>query len=108
MRLDSQALLMDPTYVSLFSQKTFKIINRSEDTLAFCFKQFAGAAEEIKARMRFGAGMNESMEEDIEYDDTFHNDSFALCSKIARILGETPLGGCTRERLRSARLRICR
>ena len=77
-RLDSQALLMDPTYVSLFSQKTFKIINRSEDTLAFCFKQFAGAAEEIKARMRFGAGMNESMDEDVEYDDTFHNDSFAI------------------------------
>ena len=40
-RLDSQAMLMDPTYVSLFSQKTFKVINRSEETLAFCFKQFA-------------------------------------------------------------------
>ena len=77
-RLDSQAMLMDPTYVSLFSQKTFKIINRSEDTLGFCFKQFASAAEEIKARMRFGAGMDESMEDDVEYDDSFRNDSFSI------------------------------
>ena len=78
-RLDSQAMLMDPTYVSLFSQKTFKVINRSEETLAFCFKQFASAAEEIKARMRYGAGIDDSMDQsDVEYDDSFRNDSFAI------------------------------
>ena len=77
-RLDSQAMLMDPTYVSLFSQKTFKIINRSEETVAFCFKQFASAAEEIKARMRFGAGMDETVDSDVEYDDSFRSDSFAI------------------------------
>jgi hydrocephalus-inducing protein len=77
-RLDSQAMLMDPTYVGLFSQKTFKIINRSDETLAFCFKQFASAAEEIKARMRYGAGIDESIEQDFEYDDSFQNEAFAI------------------------------
>ena len=37
-------------YVGLFSQKTFRVINRSDETLKFCFKQFASASAEIKAR----------------------------------------------------------
>ena len=74
--------------MGLFSQKTFRVINRSDETLKytlhpapctlnpapctlhpepctlnpepyrFCFKQFASASAEIKARMRFGAGLN--------------------------------------------------
>ncbi|EKX37002.1 hypothetical protein GUITHDRAFT_78541 [Guillardia theta CCMP2712] len=49
-RLDSHAVLMAPTYVSLFSQKKFRILNRSDETVEFCFKRFASAYEEAKAR----------------------------------------------------------
>ena len=83
-RLDSSAMLMDPTYVGLFSQKSFRIFNRSDETLKFCFKQFASASAEIKARMRFGAGFEDGNEwgatanGDVEYSDRFQNDSFSL------------------------------
>lgn len=78
-RIDSHALLMDPTYVTLFSQKTLKIINSSDETVQFSFKQLASVAEEIKARMRFGSTYDSGIgEEDADYDDSFQNDSFSI------------------------------
>ena len=84
-RIDSSAMLMDPTYVGLFSQKTFRVINRSDETLKFCFKQFASASAEIKARMRFGAGFDGDEDwggaggdGEVEYDDSFKNEAFSL------------------------------
>ena len=81
-RMDSRAILMDPTYVSLFSQKSFKIINRSEHTVSYSFKQFASAADEQNARLQFGASADAGRElgttGDVEFDYGFANDSFSV------------------------------
>jgi hydrocephalus-inducing protein len=80
-RLDSHALLMDPTYVSLFSQKSFKIINNSDETVTYSFKQLASAAEELRARMRLGSTFDQEQDftmNNVDYDDFFRNESFQL------------------------------
>jgi hydrocephalus-inducing protein len=72
---------MDPTYVTLFSQKTFKIINNSDETVSFSFKQLASAAEELRARMRLGTGFDLDQDftnHNVDYDDSFKNESFQL------------------------------
>ena len=77
-RLDSRAILMDPTYVSLFSQKSFKIINRSDHTLSYSFKLFASTVDEQNARQKFGGGSSLGSAGEVEFDYAFANDSFSL------------------------------
>jgi hydrocephalus-inducing protein len=81
-RMDSRTILMDPTYVSLFSQKSFKIINRSEHTVSYSFKQFASASDEQNARLQFGASAGGvrglGVTGDVEFDYAFANDSFSV------------------------------
>jgi hypothetical protein len=81
-RMDCRAILMDPTYVSLFSQKSFKIINRSEHTVSYNFKQFASTAEEQNAKHKFGGSMegfrDPGLTGEIEFDYSFKNNSFSL------------------------------
>lgn len=85
-RIDSHALLMDPTYVTLFSQKVLKLINSSDETVAFSFKQLASAAEEIKAKMRFGNTYDSTInEEETDYDDSFRNESFSLSPAFGHV-----------------------
>ena len=45
-------ITMDPTYISLHSQRTLKIVNRSDIPIEFSWKSFEGVAEEESERSR--------------------------------------------------------
>mmetsp|Transcript_4036 Transcript_4036/g.9628 ORF Transcript_4036/g.9628 Transcript_4036/m.9628 type:complete len:4944 (+) Transcript_4036:104-14935(+) len=88
-KLEENTMVMDPTYVQLFSQKSVQLVNDSDQVLRYEWKLLPSGHEETKARRRLaqdashvtGSGQQEEIE---NMGFEFRDDCFSI----------SPISGC--------------
>jgi hydrocephalus-inducing protein len=84
-------------YVTLFSQKTFKIYNKSDLPVQFEFKSLSSNIEDEKARARFRSELSQSLPDfvtDVEFEQYAHGTIVSLPVYYCNTLPQIRRGCC--------------